>query len=108
MQKKKTVTTIPVQCFVISFLDRLSLGAINNKFVCSSPKYFWIFCTKMMYQLALMQNYVFYCYCYKFCLIFQSNKRSVTSLANKTINESMKKTVPTLALRYPNELLNSG
>lgn len=98
-----------MQCFVISFLDRLSLGAINNKSVCSSPKYFWIFFgTKMMYQLALMQNYVFYCYCCKFCLIFQSNKRSVTSLANKTINESMKKTVPTLALRYPNELLNSG
>ena len=59
MHKKKTVRKIPVQCFVISFLDRLSLGAINNKFVCSSPKYVWIFYTKMMYQLALMQNLCF-------------------------------------------------
>ena len=106
--QKKNCKENPVQCFVISFLDRLSLGAINNKFVCSSPKYVWIFYTKMIYQLVLMQNYVFCCYCCKFCSIFQSNKTSVISLANKTINESMKKTVPTLALRYPNELLNSG
>ena len=57
--QKKNCKENPVQCFVISFLDRLSLGAINNKFVCSSPKYVWIFYTKMIYQLVLMQNYVF-------------------------------------------------
>ena len=37
MQKKKTVRKIPVQCFVISFLDRLSLGAINKKLYVQVP-----------------------------------------------------------------------
>lgn len=42
-KKKKKGKEIPVQCFVILFMGRLSLGAINNKSVCLSPKYVWIF-----------------------------------------------------------------